>query len=111
MKNIQVRPTDHLHGSLKLTNRVTIYPSDKEWRELPFTPDTIPDDVKRMLDFHYNKGQIEVSTYSPKVKRVTKDDFYCSDPNGNHHNEKVPAVSDGLCAFCHNQAFPEVFGN
>jgi len=111
---IKVKPTELLHGVIRLSKKVFINPNS-DWRELPITAEK-PKDEKKLAEWqlmmdkvnHYwTVGKLQVKGKIPQRKRV-KETFYCKEKDG-HLNSPVPVFKDGLCSFHYNKKHPEIF--
>ncbi|MDD5062769.1 MAG: hypothetical protein PHN44_10870 [Candidatus Marinimicrobia bacterium] len=112
--NIQVKPTELLHGEVYLTNHIVIQPK-RDWVVLPLSPDPPSNPAKlqewqeimQKIDHYYAAGKLAVNFKTPKFKKMKRDKFWCADLDRNHPGERHPAVNGELCQHCINKRFEE----
>ncbi len=108
---IQVKPTNRLHGAIYFTNKIIVQPGSTDWRALPvgLSPSDQTDKDKALMskvEHYHGQGKIEVK--GRKTVRKGRDEFWCSNKDA-HKNFKVPATNDGLCSHCFLQKNEEIF--
>ena len=111
---IRVKPTELLHGVIRLGKRILIEPGNN-WKELPITNEQPKDGKKSAewqlmmdkIDYYWSVGKLQVKGKTPQKKRV-KDTFYCTEVK-EHLNSPVPAFKGWLCSFHYNKEHPEIF--
>lgn len=108
---IQVKPTNRLHGAIYFTNKIIVQPKDKDWRALPvsLSPSDQKAKDKGILDkveHYYGQGKIDVK--GRKIVRKGRDKYWCKNKDV-HKDFKVPATNEGLCSFCFLKENKEIF--